>query len=325
MSEPREGSGSGKIVLGYPAPPEHFARLRALAPKYQLVRAQSMDEAQAAVSDATVFLGNRFFLESLPFAKALRWMQSSSAGMDVILADELARVHPFVLTAARGVYDEEMADHAVALLYALLRDLPGALAAARTGTWARGSLPHLAGRKVLVFGFGGVGQAIARRLVAAKANVTAVRRSAGPLAAATELGVACVDTTRGIQLLQDSDAVLLAVPLTRETRALFGADTLARLKDGAYLVNIARGELLDQAALERELGRLGGVGLDVCSPEPLPPEHWLWRHPKALVTPHVARSPDSPAPAYLGLFERNLAAFVAGQPLSHVVKKELGY
>jgi phosphoglycerate dehydrogenase-like enzyme len=316
----------GKIVLGYPAPAEHFTRLAAIAAEARLVRVATEAEACAEVEDASVFLGNRFFLQSLPFAKNLCWMQSSSAGVDVILADARARSHPFVLTAARGVYDEEMADHALALVYALLRDLAGAWRASREGGWYRRALPHLAGRTALVFGFGGVGRAVARRLVAARAKVVVVRRSGDTSdTEARALGVECIGLDAGLARLPAADVILLALPLTHETRGLFDARVLATLKSGAFLVNVARGDLIDESALEREADRLGGIGLDVFSEEPLPPGHWLRTHPHVLATPHVARSPDAPSPAYLPLFETNLAAFVAGRALLHVVDKERGY
>jgi phosphoglycerate dehydrogenase-like enzyme len=177
-----------------------------------------------------------------------------------------------------------------------------------------------------VFGFGGVGQAIARRLLAARAEVVVVRRTPrAPALRERELAAPSVDLAAGRDLLSTVDIAVLALPLTPETRGCFDAEALRRLRDGCILVNVARGALLDESSLEAHVARLGGVGLDVFETEPLPSEHWLWRHPKVIVTAHVARSPDAGAPAWLGLVEQNLAAYVAGAPLLHVVDKERGY
>jgi phosphoglycerate dehydrogenase-like enzyme len=316
-------SSAAKVVVSYGAPESHLDALRRIATGFRVVRVESVDEAQREIADARVFLGNPFFLQSLPFARELRWMQSNSAGADLILGERLAREHPFVLTLARGVYDEEMADHALALLYAALRDLPGAFRAAAERRWQRRSLPHLAGRTAFVFGWGGVGQAIARRLMAAKARVVGVRRN--PDGGSPESGVEIVDLATGMRRLPDADVVLLALPLSPETRGLFDRAAFSALRDGVFVVNVARGGLIDESALADHLDRLGGVGLDVFAEEPLPAAHFLWSHPRVVLTPHVARSPDAGPAPWLPLFELNLARFVAGQALLHVADKERGY
>ena len=312
-----------KIVVSYRAPESHLETLARIAAGYRIVRVENVPEAQREIADARIWLGNPFFLQSLPFASDLQWMQSNSAGADLILGERLAREHPFVLTLARGVYDEEMGDHALALLYALLRDLPGALRDAAERRWQRRSLPHLAGKTAFVFGWGGVGQAIARRLLAARAKVVAIRRS--PSAGSAEPGVELVDLATGIKRLPDADVAVLALPLNPETRGCFGRAAFSALRDGAFVINVARGALVDEAALAEHIDRLGGVGLDVFIEEPLPAGHFLWSHPRAIVTPHVARSPDAGSPPWLPLFEANLARFVAGEPLLHAADKERGY
>ena len=318
------GPTSAKIVAGYRAPDAHFDALRRIAPEYRVVRVDSVADAQREVVDARVFLGNPFFLQALPFARDLRWMQSNSAGADLILADPFAREHPFVLTLARGVYDDEMGDHALSLLYALLRDLAGSLRAAAERRWQRRHLPHLAGRRAFVFGWGGVGQAIARRLLAARAEVVVVRRApTSDRESAFELPV--IDLEAGLARLPEAEVVMLALPLNRETRGVFDRSAFAAMRDGAILVNVARGALIDEAALAEHIDRLGGVGLDVFAEEPLPATHFLWSHERAIVTPHVARSPDAGAPPWLPLFEANLARFIGGQALLHTADKELGY
>ncbi len=117
----------------------------------------------------------------------------------------------------------------------------------------------------------------------------------------------------------------MALPLTAETRGLFGRDLLGRLPDGAFLVNVARGAIVDEEALRAALPRLGGVGLDVFATEPLPAGHWLRRAPGAVLTPHVGRSPEGDRRRWAPLFVENLRRWAAGAPLLNVVNRERGY
>ncbi|HHQ49712.1 MAG TPA: D-2-hydroxyacid dehydrogenase, partial [Acidobacteria bacterium] len=314
-------------LLNYVPSPEHRCELEEAAPGWRLVPAATEEEALRAAPEAEVILGNRYFLQVLPEARRLRWMQSNSVGMDLILADPLARQRDFVLTNARGVYDDEMADHALALALALVRGVGAAARAMVDGGWRREPLPVLRDLPALIFGFGGVGRAIARRLLAFGCTVTAVRRSAGGPAAALaqSMGVRLVPAGRAKAALESSRLVFLALPLTPETRGLFGRDLLRRLPDGAHLVNVARGPLLDEEALRHELPRLGGVALDVFATEPLPSDHWLRHAPNVVLTPHVGRSPEGERRRWAPLFVENLRRWAAGEPLLNVVDKEFGY
>ncbi len=315
-----------RVLLFYRPHPEHLARLRAAAPDHELVVAATEAEALAAAPGAVAILGNRFFLQTLPVARRLRWFQSNSVGMDLVLSDPLLRRRGIVVTNVRGVYDDELADHALALLLAAVRGVAAADRDLRDGRWERRPLPHLAGRRVLVLGFGGVGRAICRRLVASGAEVRALcRRPHRSRDAARALGV----TLAGSEALPDelaaAWAVMVALPLTPATRGLLDRRRLSLLPDGAFLVNVARGALIEDAALREQLPRLGGVGLDVFAEEPLPPGHWLREEPRAVLTPHVGRSPETGRPRWERLFEENLGRFAAGEPLLNVVDLEAGY
>lgn len=314
-------------LLNFIPSAEHRADLEAAAPGWRLVSVDSEEAARRVAPKAEVILGNRYFLQVLPVARRLRWMQSNSVGMDLILSDPLARERDFVLTNARGVYDDELADHAMALALGLVRGLDSALRSMAEGGWRREPLPALHELPALVYGFGGVGQAIARRLLSFGCTVRAVRRSLdGPAAGvARTLGVDCLLPEEAGAVLAESRLVFLALPLTRETRGLFGQKLLRRFPDGAFLINVARGALLDEEALRAELPRLGGVGLDVFATEPLPVDHWLRRAPNALLTPHIGRSPEGDLPRWVPLFVENLRRWAAGEPLRNVVDKELGY
>lgn len=292
-----------KILLMYEPGAEHFARLRAAAPDARFVVAHSEDEARALIADADVVLGNRWFHQSLPAAQQLRWMQSNSMGVDLIL--DRAAKHDFVLTCARGVYDHEVAQHAVALALALARGIHRFRDAQHAAHWSRLSLRDIGALDALVLGWGGVGQSIARQLAPFGTRVIAGRRDAWRDALQVDL-------------------LFLALPLTKETRHIIGRDELRALRPGAFVINVGRGETLDTAAL-LEADHLGGAALDVFEEEPLPADHALWKREDVIVTPHVARSPEQSPFRWEPLFEENLRRFISGEPLLHVVDREKGY
>jgi phosphoglycerate dehydrogenase-like enzyme len=291
-----------KFLLMYEPRAEHLARLQAAAPLADFVVAHDESEARARIADADAVLGNRWFYQSVDAAVRLRWMQSNSMGVDLIL--ERAGHRDFVLTCTRGVYDAEVAQHAVALALALVRGLHTFRDAQYRAEWDRGRLRNLGDMDALVLGWGGVGQSIAKLLEPFGTRVHAGRSDG--------------------RHSYDVDLLFLALPLTQRTRHLVGANELRTLRPGAFVVNVGRGETLDTDAL-LAARHLGGVALDVFEDEPLPPEHPLWSRRDILITPHVARSIEDPPYRWEPLFEENVRRFAAGEPLLHVVDREKGY
>ncbi len=235
----------------------------------------------------------------LPLMRSVRVVQTLSAGIDHV-EPGLKDLPPGVrLCNARGVHEASTAELALALILASLRGIPGFVRAQDKGEWHGGFRPALADRTVLIVGYGSIGAAVEDRLVPFElARVARVARSArtterGPVHPLTELP----------SLLPEADVVVLCTPLTEATRHLVDAGFLARMKDGALLVNVARGGVVDTEALLTELksGRLTAA-LDVTDPEPLPSDHPLWRAPGVLVTPHVG----GPTSAFLPRAERLL-------------------
>jgi phosphoglycerate dehydrogenase-like enzyme len=248
-------------------------------------------------------------------APRLGWLQLMTMGYDPV---ELHGAPLGVtITNAGDSYGPTVAEHAVTLLLALLRQLPHMLRQAEARTWDQSvtaQIRTLNDATVAVIGFGNIGREIAIRLRALGARVVAVTRSgeAGPLADEA----ARVDDLHAI--LGRCDAAILAVPLTPSTRHLIDAAALAAMPQHALLVNIARGGVIDSAALADALaaGRIAGAGLDVTDPEPLPPESLLWSLPNAIVTPHVAGfGGQVPGRRVLALIERNLDHYRARRPL----------
>ena len=237
----------------------------------------------------------------------LRYVQLPSAGY------EHARPHlppGVVLCNGRGVHDAGTAELAVGLTLAVQRDLPGAVRAMAEARWDNPFGPSLADRRVLVVGQGSVGRAVVARFRPFEVDLVRVARTArddadGHVHGVDELG----------DLLPDADVVVLAIPLTRESYHLLDAAALARMKDGALLVNVARGKVVDTDALLVELsaGRLRAA-LDVTDPEPLPTDHPLWHAPNLLLTAHQGGNTDATYPRVAALVRRQLTALLAGEP-----------
>ena len=243
----------------------------------------------------------------------LRVIQTLTAGYDNVLP-----VLPdgVTLCNARGVHEASTAELAVALMLASVRRFPEFVRAADRHEWLPGPTPALADKRVLIVGYGSVGEAIDRRLAGFEVDVRRVARTArsstyGPVDALDRLP----------ELLVEADVVVLCVPLTAETKGLVDAAFLARMRDGAVLVNVARGSVVDTGALLSELtsGRLRAA-VDVTDPEPLPADHPLWDAPGLIVSPHVGGNTSAFLPRAYRLLADQLDRFATGQPLRNVVR-----
>jgi phosphoglycerate dehydrogenase-like enzyme len=240
---------------------------------------------------------------------ALRVVQTQTAGYEHVL--------PYLpdgvtLCNAGGVHDTSTAELAVTLILASLRGIPTFVRGQDSQDWRYGWYDALADRTVLIIGYGGVGRAVDRRLANFEVQVLRVARHARDgVAAMSELPT----------LLPRADVVVLCVPLTDETRGLVDAGFLARMRDGALLVNVARGPVVDTDTLLTEVrgGRLRAA-VDVTDPEPPPPGHPLWTTPGLLLTPHVGGSSSAFRPRVERLIVEQIHRHVANEPLEYVVR-----
>ncbi|MEU5392700.1 2-hydroxyacid dehydrogenase [Streptomyces tibetensis] len=246
----------------------------------------------------------------------VRVVQTLSAGIDHVEPGLGQLPAGVLLCNARGVHEASTGELTLALILASLRGIPDFVRAQDRGEWLGGFRPALADKNVLIVGYGSIGEAIEDRLVPFEvARVARVARSErttarGPVHPLTDLPA----------LLPEADVVILSTPLTEATRGLAGADFLSRMKDGALLVNVARGPVVDTKALlaELETGRITAA-LDVTDPEPLAREHPLWRAPGVLISPHVGGPTSAFLPRAKRLLVDQLNRYVNREPLRNVI------
>lgn len=244
----------------------------------------------------------------LPRMRGLEVVQTLTAGVDNI---EDVVPDGVTLCSGRGIHDASTAELALTLVLASLRGVPEFVRAQDQAAWSPRWRPALADRRVLLVGYGAIGQAIEARLAPFEVTVTKVARTArGDVHALDELPA----------LLPDADVVILILPLTDDTRGLVDAGFLAAMPDGALLVNVARGPVVDNDALLAELtsGRLTAA-VDVVDPEPLPADSPLWRAPGLLMTPHVGGASSAMWPRAHRLVREQLQRYADGRPLANVV------
>ena len=257
--------------------------------------------------------------EALP--ATVRWLQTPDAGAERWIAAGMTD-GPWVVTCAAGAYGPQIAEHALALLLACVHGLP---AYARAQVWDSTAwrVRSVADMRVLVVGAGGIGAHLTLLLDALGSAVTVLSRSGRLVPGAR----ACAPAGELDALLPRADAIVLAAPATSATAHLMNDERFALTRADAVLVNVARGTLVDSGALLRALdsGRLGSAGLDVTDPEPLPAGDPLLRHPRVIITPHVANPPERKRAAFAELVRANCELFRLGQPLAGVIDVERGY
>lgn len=290
------------------------------------------EEAMGVMPEAEVYVG--FGLPRTLFlaGKKLRWVHTGTAGVATMLFDEM-RTGDVVLTNAAGLYGPSIAEYVLGGVLYFLRAFDLAAVMKRNRHWdqtafatQRAMARELDECSVLVVGAGGIGSEIATRFTALGSHVVGIRRRPAlgvPEGFAEIHGPDAID-----QLMPDADVIVLATPLTPETRAVLSAERIARLKPGAIVCNVARGGLLDEPALTNALreGRIRGAVLDVFAREPLASESPLWHLERVLQTPHVSGvSPRRFWDRMQALLLDNWARYRAGTPLRNVVDKRAGY
>ena len=303
------------------------AALREDCPSVRFVAASSVADAVAEAGGADAIVG--YCSEDLAAAAdTLVWIQIFSAGAEQCLAVEHVASGRILLTNMQKMASPVIGEHAVAMMLSLTRGLTQQAKSMPEGAWNRSvgddtGMISVDGKTVLVAGLGGIGSAAARRAAALGMRVIATRNS-------SRSGPDYVDyvglSDELFELAAEADVVINALPLTPETRGLFDKKFFDAVKPGAFFVNVARGSSVVTDDLVDALadGRIAGAGLDVTDPEPLPPDHPLWRMSNVIITPHVAWYGNN-LERQLTLARENVRRFIAGEALLNVVDPARGY
>jgi phosphoglycerate dehydrogenase-like enzyme len=301
-------------VLPHHVPPESAAEFADAVgdrlPEGALVRAATPDRTAERLPEADAVVTYRLGAEEREAAPDLRWIQALSAGVEHYDREALDEAG-VVLTNASGVHAEPIAEQVLGYLLAFRRGFPQAFRQQRRGVWERVSGGELADDAVGILGVGAIGSRVAELVDAVGCRVVGTKRDTSTVPDAVDRVFTPGDIDR---MLERADHLVVACPLTDETRGLVGADELRLLDSEAVVVNVARGEVIDQEALVRSLRghRIGGAALDVFAEEPLPPESPLWDLSNVIVTPHTAGSTPHYTRRCADLFVENYRHFRAG-------------
>jgi phosphoglycerate dehydrogenase-like enzyme len=312
--------------------PARLAELKAIAPDAYFVSVSNVAEAakEAVAADAVLGFCSP---EILHAGKQLRWIQVGHAGVERDLFPELIKSN-VALTNTQKLYGPNVADQAMALLLSLTRGVSkgfdaNAFANLISQDWnerrARIKPVELHGQTMLVIGLGGIGTQISRRAHAFGMKVVAIDPNEKIVRPSF---VFSIDSpSRLLDLLPKADVVVIACPLTAQTRGMMGEKEFRAMKPSAYFINIARGGIVRTPELVTALQekRIAGAGLDVTDPEPLPRDHLLWTLPNVLITPHIGGDSPGARERQWRLYRENVRRFVAGEPLLCVVDKQKGY
>jgi len=305
--------------------PEVIAKIQATAPEYEILD-MSTPPTDGQLADCEIFFGsiNAEMVHKMP---NLKWVHVQTAGVEWYVNPETGLPEHVLLTNSSGAYGISIAEYMLTVTLMLLRNAGGYIAQQKEHIWkALGRARNLHDCNVAVIGMGDIGGRYAYLCNAMGATVNGVvrtMRSNKP-----EYINALFTTEQLDEAIQNADIVALALPGTGETAGILSRQRLSRMKKGAFIVNVGRGSAIDQDALIELLAseHLGGAGLDVTTPEPLPQDNPLWDMPNVIITPHTSHGGrDNTSELVVGKFVRYLKDYLAGRPFERVVDKKAGY
>ena len=329
-------------ILSARVRPRDLERIQAAAPGSRIVNLSVEGLADGPVDDIEVLLRGWLVAEAfdrlLARAPHLTWVHSATSGVERALTPA-ALARDVLVTNARGVFSRPIAEHVLLMILAISRHLPDLLELQRERTWQPLEGRELRELTIGIVGYGSLGRSVASLASAFGSRVIAMRRRAGdgdagqpiaddPDAFPFEPRVERIVGPEGLHdLLGESDIVVLAAPLTPETESMIDEAAVAAMKRDAWLINVARGRLIDDTALLRALrdNRIGGAALDTFRDEPLPPASPYWELPNVILTPHTAWSSARVLDRSIDLFCDNLVRFSRGEELRNVVDPSAGY
>jgi phosphoglycerate dehydrogenase-like enzyme len=335
MSRPAPADTKLVICVRFPftiwaAPPEFAQRIRARWPEMRVVHLPGYDNLESELPDADIFIGFTVRPAQLALARKLKWIHATAAAVTQLMYPEL-RQSGIEVTNASGIHSIPMSEHILGMLIALARRFPDCFRDQQQRRWAPQELwdapvrpRELHGQTVLLIGFGAVGRAVAKVVRPLGMRVWAVTRSGH---GDENLAGKIFPVSKLCEALPQADFVILAAPETPETNQMMGEREFAQMKSSAYFVNVARGSLLDEAALIEALTRhtIAGAAIDVASQEPLPPESPLWKADNLFITPHVSAVSDRLWERQGDLVVENLERWFSGRELVNRIDLARGY
>jgi len=318
------------LVLSADLADRDLKLLAQLPPETNIAVGNSVEAFERLAADATVILSwslaGQLLRDVFGMCPKVRWVHSRSAGLDGVLFPELV-ASPVPLTNGRGVFSQSLGEFALGAILYFAKDFRRMIRNQEAGRWEPFDIVEIAGQTVGILGYGDIGRAVAARVHAMGMRVLAVKRR-GPSPGYADPLVDQIFPPSGlIEMIAASDYLVVAAPLTDETRGIVGEAEIRALKPGAVVINLGRGPVIDEAALVRALAekRIKGAALDVFDTEPLPAGHEFYRMENVLLSPHCAdHTPDWTEQGmrfFLAQFER----FSQGKPLQNVVTKGQGY
>jgi D-2-hydroxyacid dehydrogenase (NADP+) len=313
------------------APAWFSERLSLDFPQIKVVRITDNNAIAEEIRDAEVAFASSIRPEQFQAARNLRWINSPSAAVHQFLFPELVN-SDVLLTNGRHVHGPVVAEHVIALIFALAKNIPAAVRFQQKHVWGQeiswlaGQRPReLAGATLGLVGLGSIGRAVANHAAALGMKAIAARQH--PENAKPESVHEVLPSSRLNELLSRSDYVVLAAPVTQSTQKMIGQQQLAEMKPDAFLINVGRGSLIDEPALAEALRnhKIAGAALDVFEKEPLPADSPLWDLENLLITPHTAGMTEKLWERQYALFSENLRRYLSSQPLLALVDKQSGY
>lgn len=317
------------LVLANPTEPQ-LRMLEQLPPETGIAVGNSVEAFERSASDATVIfnwsLSGGLLREVFRMCPRVQWVHTRSAGLDNILFPELVE-SKVPLTNGTGVFSPSLGEFALAGILFFAKDLRRMVRNQDAGVWEQFDITEIIGQTVGIVGYGDIGRAVAARVKAMGMRVIAVKRSGPPLYNVDPLVEKIYRPDQLTEFLPQCDYVVVAAPLTPETKSMIGVDAFAAMKASAVVINVGRGPVIDEAAMVAalEAGTIAGAVLDVFDQEPLPAGHPLYRLKNVLLSPHCADHTPDWLERAMQFFVDQYGRFVKGEPLRNVVDKVRGY
>jgi len=313
-----------KFLIATNVGTEALERIRSVSPEVEVIVANSLEDAVAKVADVdAVYSPAQLPREILAAGKKLQWVQIGGAGVEVSLYQEMVE-SDVILTNTSGAYDTPIAEHVFAMILCFSRGLNMFIRHQIEGVWRGAPLLELAEQTILIIGLGSIGLAVAQRAHGFDMRIIAadVMEVDGP-----EYVERVENPEKLHELLPEADFVAVCCPHTQKTHKLIGEAEFQQMKPTAYMINPARGKIIDQSAMARALSEklIAGAGLDVFEEEPLPADSPLWKMENVIITTHSAGGSPATGGRMMGIVCENLRRFSAGEPLINVVNKKMGF